>query len=39
MAKPESEIAGGKVLALEVKLDKPLPPDTTVFARVRPESG
>jgi hypothetical protein len=37
IAEPETEIAGGRVLALEVKLDKPLPPDTTVFARVRPE--
>ena len=36
---PEREkVAGGKVLALEVKLDKPLPPESTVFARVRPES-
>jgi hypothetical protein len=38
MAASEEEISGGKVLALEVKLDKPLPPETLVIARVRPES-
>lgn len=37
IAQPEADVAGGKTLALEVKLDKPLPPDTSVIARVRPE--
>jgi len=37
MAKPEVEIARGKALALEVKLDKPLPPETSLIVRVRPE--
>jgi hypothetical protein len=38
MAKPGIEITGGKVLSLEIKLDKPLPPETSVIARVKPES-
>lgn len=32
-----SNIESGKPLILEIKLDKPLPADTSVIARVRPE--
>lgn len=38
MAQPETEISGGKTLVLEVRLNEPLPPETTVIARVRPEA-
>jgi hypothetical protein len=32
-----SAVESGKPLVLEIKLDKPLPADTSVIARVRPE--
>jgi hypothetical protein len=38
MAQPASDIAGGKPLALKVKLDKPLPTGSVVIARVKPEA-
>lgn len=37
MAKEGADVAGGQVLRLNVKLDKPLPPETSVIARVRPQ--
>jgi hypothetical protein len=37
MAQPEADISSGKPLVLEVTLDKPLPADSSVIARVRPD--
>ena len=37
MTQPEADISSGKPLILEVTLDKPLPPDSSVIARVRPD--
>jgi hypothetical protein len=39
MVQPGADIEGGKPLALVVKLDKPLPIDSSILARVGPESG
>jgi hypothetical protein len=39
MAQPDADISAGKKLVLEVRLDKPLPLDSSVIARVRPEGA
>jgi hypothetical protein len=39
MAQPGVDIASGKPLVLEITLDKPLPADSPVIARVRPEGA
>lgn len=39
MAQPGVEIGSGKPLVLDVTLDKTLPADSSVIARVRPESS
>jgi hypothetical protein len=37
MAQPAADIAGGKPLVLEITLNDPLPTDSSVIARVRPD--
>jgi hypothetical protein len=39
MAQPGGDISSGKPLVLEVTLDKPLPADSPVIAKVRPEGA
>jgi hypothetical protein len=38
MMKPGNDISGGKVFALEVTLDKPLPPETSIIVPVKPDN-
>ncbi len=39
MAQPEADIASGKSLVLEITLNEPLPTDSSVIARVRPDGA
>jgi hypothetical protein len=39
MAQPGADIASGKPLVLEVTLDKALPTDSSVIARVKPDGA
>jgi len=39
MAQPGADIVSGKPLVLAVTLDKPLPTDSSVIARVRPDGA
>ena len=39
MAQPGADITSGKSLVLEVALNEPLPTDSSVIARVRPDSA
>jgi hypothetical protein len=39
MAQPGADIASGKPLVLEVTLDKPLPTESSVIARVKPDGA
>jgi hypothetical protein len=39
MAQPGADIAGGKSLVLKITLNEPLPPDSSVIARVGPDGA